>query len=329
MTEFYGFIYEKNFIVNNFIKNSLPNSIIFSGQKGIGKKTLVFNVLKEIYNLSFQDNNISHNINLINNNTHPNIKYITKAYDDKNKKVKKFITIEQIRNLNSFYYESSLDGMSKFIIIDSSDDLNISSSNSLLKILEEPRKNTYIFLISHKISTLLPTIRSRCLKLKFKNLNFKDFKFILNEKLDINNDEKIKFLYDLTHGSPGMALKLDDDLSGMYEQILESIVDNDHFSENNIILSAKISKFEEDKFKIILSLFKFILINLNKCKLGINIFDYYLSKNMELLYKASNKITITSIFDKYEYLIKNENDLFDYNLDRNNFILNFFSYKKY
>ena len=69
------------------------------------------------------------------------------------------ITIDQIRNLNSFFHESSIDGMSKFIIIDSTDDLNINASNALLKILEEPKNDTYIFLISHNhwdITEILP-----------------------------------------------------------------------------------------------------------------------------------------------------------------------------
>ena len=47
-------------------------------------------------------------------------------------------------------------------------------------------------------------------------------------------------------------------------------------SEEQINLSSKLSSLDEDKFKIVLSLFKFILINLNKCKAGINILDQYL-----------------------------------------------------
>jgi len=70
---------------------------------------------------------------------------------------------------------------------------------------------------------------------------------------------------------------------------------------------------------------KFILINLNKIKLGINIFEQYLSKNLVLLEDISKKISKTAIFQKLEYLIKNENDLFAYNLDKNYFILNFFA----
>ena len=47
MDQIYGFSKEKKLLINNYYNNSLANSIIFSGQKGIGKKTFVFNLLKE------------------------------------------------------------------------------------------------------------------------------------------------------------------------------------------------------------------------------------------------------------------------------------------
>ena len=45
MYQIFGFSKEKKFLINNYKKNSLANSIIFSGQKGIGKSTFVFNFL--------------------------------------------------------------------------------------------------------------------------------------------------------------------------------------------------------------------------------------------------------------------------------------------
>ena len=68
-----------------------------------------------------------------------------------------------------------------------------------------------------------------------------------------------------------------------------------------------------------------ILARFNKLKLGINIFEQYLSKNLVLLEDISKKISKTAIFQRLEYLIKNENDLFTYNLDKNYFILNFYA----
>ena len=125
------------------------------------------------------------------------------------------------------------------------------------------------------------------------------------------------------------ALKLiDDDILSIFDEILICLIHDNTLSEEQINLSSKLSSLDEDKFKIVLSLFKFILINLNKCKAGINILDQYLSKIIENLINASNNISSKSIFKLFEYLIKNENDLFAYNLDKKNFILNFLAQKE-
>ena len=63
---------------------------------------------------------------------------------------------------------------------------------------------------------------------------------------------------------------------------------------------------------------------LYKIKLGVNIKNDYLSKNIINLENISNKISIDTINKKLDYLIKYENDLFNYNLDKKIFIINFF-----
>ena len=83
MDQLYGFSKEKKFLINNYHKNCLANSIIFSGQKGIGKNTFIFNLLKEIFKSSVNKNQFFHHLNLIDNNTHQNIRYLIRDYDDK------------------------------------------------------------------------------------------------------------------------------------------------------------------------------------------------------------------------------------------------------
>ena len=200
-------------------------------------------------------------MNLIKNNTHPNIKYISNLVDKKTNKTKSQITIDQIRQLNSFLNETSVyENISKFIIIDNADSLNISASNSLLKNLEEPKKNTYFFLIVHKLSYLLPTIRS--------------FKLIITKQLNIVNENEILFLYDLSNGSPGIAINIyDEELVGFYDQILFFFDQNKVYHADQINFSKKISLYDDEKFKIFLFVLKNILINIIKIKVNIN-FNY-------------------------------------------------------
>jgi hypothetical protein len=61
--------------------------------------------------------------------------------------------------------------------------------------------------------------------------------------------------------------------------------------------------------------------------MGIDIRESYLSKNILAIENLSDKIKIDTIHNKLEYLIKNENDLFIFNLDKKNFMINFFAEK--
>ena len=98
------------------------------------------------------------------------------------------------------------------------------------------------------------------------------------------------------------------------------------FSNNsNFELSNELFKYDNDKFKIFLYILKFILLNFKKINSGINISDIYLSSKINLLLDYSSNISESSIDIKLEYLNKNENDLFEYNLDKKYFILNFFT----
>ena len=81
-------------LITKFNKKQLSNSIILSGQKGIGKATFAFNFISKIFkSINLNRSNCD---NLIYNNTHPNIKYLAKLYDDKTNKYKQHILIDQI-----------------------------------------------------------------------------------------------------------------------------------------------------------------------------------------------------------------------------------------
>ena len=182
MIELIGFEKEYNDLLNRYESNNLPNSILIHGLSGIGKRTFLNKLVKNIINIEFKDSNLDHHLNLFKNNTHPNIKIIEKEIDSKTGKIKSNITIDQIRRLKTFLNSTAtIQNSSKIVIVDSADYLNISSANSMLKILEEPKENTYIFLISNQISLLLPTIRSRCLKIKFNNHNLINFTNIIKK----------------------------------------------------------------------------------------------------------------------------------------------------
>ena len=149
-TKLYGY----NNLFLNFKKlydnNILPNKIIFSGNNGIGKSTFAYHFTNYILSLdeekkyNFNDNIISENnysYNLISKSRHPNFFLIT------NDDGKPNIQISKIREMINFTNKSSFNNKCKIILIDNVEQLNINSTNSLLKIIEEPNNGIYFFLI--------------------------------------------------------------------------------------------------------------------------------------------------------------------------------------
>ena len=154
----------------NIIKNkNLPNKILISGAKGIGKSIIGFHLsnyllsLDENNSYDFKNNLINkenRSFNLLNSSSHPNFVLIEKKVD------KKFIEISQIRNLNSYINKSSFNNNLKLVFINDVEYLSNSSGNALLKILEEPNNNVQFILIYDSSKYIMETIKSRCIEFK-------------------------------------------------------------------------------------------------------------------------------------------------------------------
>ncbi len=301
-----------------------PNSILIHGLSGIGKRTFLNKLVKNILNIEFKDSNLDHHLNLFKNNTHPNIKIIEKENDSKTGKIKSNITIDQIRRLKTFLNSTTtIQNSSKIVIVDSADYLNISSANSMLKILEEPKENSYIFLISNQISLLLPTIRSRCLKIKFNTHNLSNFTNIIKDKIDEISNEEINFYFELTYGSPGTTiLYYNNDFLDIFQLSIKCLLSSD-LDDNKINLSNILSKLSNDEFNNYLSMLKFILIFANRLKLNRDYKSLVNIPNYLELESLSANLTKKNLIDRFDYLTNKQKELFSLNLDKKIFILNF------
>ena len=325
MKKVIGFDQEFDSILNKLLENKLSNSLLLTGNKGIGKNYFIFQLIEEYIKKKVISEQINHHLSLLKNNSHPNIMNVKKEIDEKTKKLKNFIIIDQIRKINQFSLETSvIENIPKFILIDSADDMNINASNGLLKILEEPKLNTYFFLISHQPSSLLPTIKSRCLKINLSNHNYDNFSRIIKISNPDIDEETNKFLYDISNGSPGLINEYEfDEILNIFERLINLIINKDPFSDSNNDTIKFLSTLDNEKLKVFISFMKFILITINKIKLGIDIAKNYLSKSILKIETISDNISIDFIQRKLDYLINNENDLFTFNLDKKIFMINF------
>ena len=168
---------------NLYEKNKLPNVILLSGQKGLGKSTFTYHFIN--YLLSQNDENKysledftidSDNVTfkLIQQQIHPNFTILDNASSKEN------IKIDQVRNLLKLLSKSTYSKDIKIFLIDNAEYLNLNASNALLKSLEEPSKNTFFFIINNTSSKISDTIKSRCVEYKFH--------FTISEKKKIFNE---------------------------------------------------------------------------------------------------------------------------------------------
>ena len=138
----------------------LPNSLIISGNNNIGKNYFSLNIASTYLDTDFSS---------IDSCQHYTIIELEEGA--------KFIKVDQIRNLlNTIYLSSN----KRVIYIKDADNLNESSSNCLLKILEEPPSGVLFILRVNKISNILPTIISRSTVLKCKVPESKDMNDLIN-----------------------------------------------------------------------------------------------------------------------------------------------------
>ena len=278
--------------INEFImlenNNKLPNKILLSGQKGIGKSTLAYHFINyslsknekfnyDIENYEINPDNTTYKTLI--NRSNPN--FILLDVNDE----KKFIDIEQVRKLILTLTKSSFNEKPRFVLIDNIETLNKNSINALLKVLEEPLLNTYFFLINNSSKKILPTIASRCINFKISLSN--------KETLDVAN----KLLGD-----------------ELYEIINRDLI-NYYFTPGNICILFQCGKlFSYDLRKLDLKKFLKNLIKDKYYKKNDSI-KYLLFDLIESYFRKKTCNYNSDIFAQCEYFLRKISDTRKFNLD--------------
>lgn len=195
-------------LINLFNKNSLPNKILISGKKGIGKSLLAEHLINFIYSAdenhkydlkNFEINKENKSNILFQNDSHPNIFKIYKNYE------KKHIEISQIRKMIDFQNKSSFNSKIRTIFIDDVEYLNLNSTNALLKCIEEPAKNLLFILINNSEKKIPDTLKSRCIDFKL-SLNLKNIKMIVNSYFNQDIYDEISNDFLIYYNSPSFII---------------------------------------------------------------------------------------------------------------------------
>ena len=274
--------------VNLFEKNNLPNKILLSGQKGLGKSTLAYHfinyVLSKNEEFGYDIKNFEININNRSFKTIINKSNLNLFLIDTDPE-KKTIDINQIRDLISKLNKSSLNIKPRFVLIDNVEFLNTNSVNALLKIIEEPNHNVHFILINND-KKVLPTLSSRCINFKIY-LSYEDILTISNKLLD-----------------------------GKLNETINKDLINYYLTPGNIYNLAKFG--ENNKYKLIdldlKNLLK-LIIKENHYKKDLLIKDFVYDL-VEFYFRKINFNFSSNIYKKYSYFLKRISDTKRFNLDQ-------------
>ena len=182
----------------------LHHAYLFLGPEGVGKHLAAVGLAKALHCDELKNDFCGGCVNCrrIADGNHPDVRVIEALSG------KKEISIQQIRELERELNYRSFTGMRKIAIIDPATLLNLSSQNALLKTLEEPPQDCLIVLIAPNEGGLLPTLRSRCLRLSFAPLMREEIAGFLQSHHGMKGADA-EFIAALSMGSIGAALALD------------------------------------------------------------------------------------------------------------------------
>jgi len=292
----FGYADHFNYFVKLIENKNIPNCILLSGQKGLGKATFSYHLINfllsknEDYNYNIKDFSIDENnltYKLIQNNIHPNFFLI------ENKLQNTEIKIDQIRDLLKFLTKSTYSKNQKIVLIDNTENLNLNSANALLKAIEEPMKETLFILIHDSSYKILETIKSRCIEFKIFLSKTEKKNIFINLINQYNKKDNYLNSDDFYFETPGNLLKYsfqfndpDDKLSSIFYLI------------NNI---KKEKKFETLTFitSMVQKFYNNLLLKENK-NLSSSIYNY------KKILKIIHDLKIYNIDEKNSFiLIKN------------------------
>jgi len=182
----------KNILEKQLGSGHFYNSYLFAGPEGVGKKQLALEFAAKILKSE----------KIVN---HPDFQILDAGCEE----IKMEAILEFIARLSLRPFL----GQKKVAVINNAQNLNMQSSNALLKSLEEPPESTVIILISNS-RKLLPTIISRCQLFSFSGFSEKQLKaFAQHQGLSVGAN-----ILALSFGSPAKLMALTKNTQSADEQ---------------------------------------------------------------------------------------------------------------
>jgi len=184
-------------------QKKVSHAYILCGERGSGKKLLanLFAMALQCESDEADPCNECHSCKQFLSGNHPDIiqvvheKPTSISVDDVREQVNRDI---MIRPYNGKY---------KIYIIPEADTMTVQAQNAILKTLEEPPEYAILFLLAENTEKLLPTINSRCVMLRLRDVKDSLIQYYLMEQMEIP-DYQAKVCTAFAQGNIGKAIML-------------------------------------------------------------------------------------------------------------------------
>jgi len=189
------------FLKKSAERGRIPHALLFSGPSQIGKKRVAVEFIK-LLNCEEREEEkrpcgICPNCSRIEKGIFPDLKII----QSKGKEIQ----ISQIREARNYLSLKPFQGKIKALIIDEAERMNEEAQSAFLKILEEPRGETLLILVTENSERLFPTIISRCELIRFSLISQKEIiSYLLKEGVSFAQAREICYF---SGGRPGLAIE--------------------------------------------------------------------------------------------------------------------------
>lgn len=250
-----------NYIRNAVSEDKVSHAYILNGERGSGKKMLanLFASTLQCEKGGPDPCNECHSCKQAESGNHPDIIHVTHEKPNT-------ISVEDVRTqVNNDIMIKPYQGPYKIYIISEVDLMTPQAQNALLKTIEEPPEYAVIFLLTENAQMLLPTITSRCVMLKLRNIKDTLIKKYLMETVKVP-DYKADMCTAFAQGNMGRAIMLanSEHFNEIREEAVQLLKYIDEMDLNEVVKAIKrISAYKleiNDYLDIIMIWYRDVLI---------------------------------------------------------------------
>ena len=216
--------------------NRVSHAYILNGERGSGKRMLanLFATTLLCESGNSEPCGKCHSCRQAESGNHPDIIRVTHEKPNS-------ISVDDIRTqVNNTVDIKPYQGPYKVYIIPQADMMTPQAQNAILKTIEEPPSYAVFLLLTENAETLLPTINSRCVMLKLRNIKDTLIKKYLMENLEIP-DYKADMCTAFAQGNMGRAIMLanSDHFNEIIEEAVQLLKHINEMELNEIVAAVK------------------------------------------------------------------------------------------